>query len=79
MPNQDLTKRQQEVFEYLNRYHQTFTYMPTTRDIQVHFKFSSQNAAMALLKAIEKKGYISRVEGRARAIRILKPLVNENV
>ena len=42
--------------------------MPSTRDIQAHFGFASQTAAMGHLRALEKKGVIRRLAGKARAV-----------
>ena len=42
--------------------------MPSTRDIQRHFGFSSQTAAMSHLRALEKKGVIQRHPHKARAV-----------
>lgn len=42
--------------------------MPSTRDIQQHFGFASQTAAMSHLRALERKGVIKRLAGKARAV-----------
>ncbi len=42
--------------------------MPSTREIQEHFGFASQTAAVSHLNALEKKGIISRLSGKARAL-----------
>lgn len=43
---------------------------PSFREIQGHFGFRSTNAVMGHLKALEKKGYLSRVAGQARTFKI---------
>jgi len=63
-----LTARQQELLEYLRSYQRTEGVMPSTRDIQRHFGFSSQTAAMSHLRALEKKGVIQRHAHKARAV-----------
>lgn len=63
-----LTARQQELLEYLRSYQRTNGVMPSTRDIQRHFGFSSQTAAMSHLRALEKKGVIQRHAHKARAV-----------
>jgi repressor LexA len=40
---------------------------PTTREIQAHFGFQSQTAAMNHLRALQKKGAIKKLPGKARA------------
>ncbi len=63
-----LTERQKQVFHYIKEAQRTTGVTPSTRDIQTHFGFSSQTAAVSHLKALEKKGVIRRLEGKARAI-----------
>ncbi len=63
-----LTKRQQELLDFLRRYHADTGLMPSTREIQSHFGFASQTAAVSHLRALEKKGVIQRVAGQARAL-----------
>ena len=63
-----LTDRQQQLLEYLRQYQRENGVMPSTRDIQRHFGFSSQTAAMSHLRALEKKGVIQRHPNKARAV-----------
>ena len=58
-----LTARQQEVLDYLQSQHRRSGIMPSTREIQEHFGFASQTAAVSHLRALERKGAISRREG----------------
>lgn len=66
--SEELTKRQQEVYEYLKREVRQTSVTPSSREIQNYFGFASQTAAMNHLRALEKKGVIQRVPGKARAI-----------
>ena len=66
-PNIKLTDRQKELLAYLRQHHRMEGVMPSTRDIQRHFGFSSQTAAMSHLRALEKKGVIQRHPHKARA------------
>lgn len=70
-----LTHRQQELLDYLRQHHRNTGIMPSTREIQKHFGFSSQTAAVSHLRALEKKGIIDRLPGKARAV-IFKHGVN---
>lgn len=63
-----LTDRQRELLGYLRQYQRENGVMPSTRDIQRHFGFSSQTAAMSHLRALEKKGVIQRHSHKARAV-----------
>lgn len=67
-PNIKLTDRQKELLAYLRQHHRMEGVMPSTRDIQRHFGFSSQTAAMSHLRALEKKGVIQRHPHKARAV-----------
>lgn len=66
----DLTLRQQEILGFIQIYLRENGYWPSIREIQKHFDFKSTNAVMGHLRALEKKGYISRIPGQARTFRI---------
>ena len=53
--------------------------MPSTREIQAHFGFASQTAAMSHLRALERKGVIVRLAGKARAVVFPEDLEREEV
>lgn len=63
-----LTDRQRELLDYLRQHQREQGVMPSTRDIQKHFQFNSQTAAMSHLRALEKKGVIQRHPHKARAV-----------
>lgn len=63
-----LTDRQHQLVGFLRSYQRQHGVMPSTRDIQQHFGFASQTAAMSHLKALERKGAIRRLAGKARAV-----------
>ncbi len=65
-----MTYRQQEVLGFLQCYMREQGTWPSFREIEAHFGFKSTNAVMGHLKALERKGYISRVPGQARTFRI---------
>ena len=76
-----LTARQQEILDYLREELIRSGIMPSTREIQEHFHFASQTAAVNHLKALEKKGAIRRTAGKARAVALpsmlnRKPMVD---
>lgn len=56
------------MLEYLRTYQREHGVMPSTRDIQRHFEFASQTAAMSHLRALERKGLIQRHAHMARAV-----------
>ncbi len=67
---ENLTLRQQEILGYIQLHMSQFDTWPSFREIQSHFRFKSTNAVMGHLRALETKGYISRVPGQARSFRI---------
>lgn len=64
----ELTHRQQEILDYLRKSQRQTGIMPSTREIQHYFGFASQTAAMSHLRALERKGVIQRLPGKARAV-----------
>ena len=77
--NQKLTARQQELLDFLHDSHHQTGVMPSTREIQAHFGFASQTAAMSHLRALERKGAIKRLPGKARAVVFPEELAREEI
>jgi repressor LexA len=63
----ELTARQQEVLDFIRRQLEVTGFSPSSREIQAHFGFQSQTAAMNHLRALERKGVINRTPGKARS------------
>ena len=74
-----LTQRQQQLLEFLKEYHSNNGLMPSTREIQDYFGFASQTAAVSHLRALEKKGVIQKVPGKARALVFPEQLEREEI
>lgn len=74
-----LTTRQQEILDFLRYEHRKTGIMPSTREIQQHFGFSSQTAAVSHLAALEKKGVIQKLAGKARALMFTDELEREPI
>ena len=68
MMHTELTYRQQEILDYLRKSQRQTGLMPSTRELQHAFGFASQTAAMSHLRALERKGVINRIPGKARAV-----------
>ncbi len=73
----ELTVRQQEVLGFIQLYHRQQGTWPSFRDIEEHFGFKSTNAVMGHIKALQRKGYISKTAGKARTFRITMDLSEE--
>src|SRR5438874_2030662 len=68
-----LTYRQQEIYDFLRDKIVTRGYGPTVREIGQQFEIKSPNGVMCHLKALEKKGMISRESHMSRAIQLSNP------
>src|SRR5437763_15663517 len=67
----DLTKRQQEIFDYIKRYSADFGYPPTVRDIGKAVGLASSSTVHAHLANLEKLGLLRRDPSKPRAIEML--------
>lgn len=65
-----LTRRQREIYEFLRDKIVNRGYGPTVREIGTHFDIRSPNGVMCHLKALERKGLISREQNMSRAIQL---------
>lgn len=79
MKQSQLTQRQQEILEYLKLSQRKTGIMPSTRELQHYFGFASQTAAMSHLRALERKGAIQRLPGKARAVTFSEMLDREEI
>jgi len=77
--SKELTQRQKELLDFLKSEFTNTGIMPSTREIQAHFGFKSQTAAMGHLRALEKKGVIQRLPGKARAVIFPESLEREEI
>ena len=73
----ELTKRQQQILDFITDYVRDTGYPPTVREIAGSFDMSSKGAYDHLV-AIEKKGYIKRDPTKPRAIELMDFLAGRN-
>ena len=66
----DLTKSQSELFGFIRGELTLNGLAPTVQEIQREFGFGSPNAVQTHLNALEKKGFIRRLERQARGLRL---------
>lgn len=71
MQNSVLTKRQQQIFEFILFSINKFGYPPSIPEVQKKFSFKSPNAVNDHLNALERKGHISRRPHKSRGIEVL--------
>lgn len=65
-----LTPRQKQIYEFIKDKILNRGYGPTVREIGNYCKINSPNGVVCHLKALEKKGYITRSERLARGIEL---------
>jgi repressor LexA len=67
----DLTKRQQEIFDFIKKYSAKYGYPPTVRDIGKAVGLTSSSTVHAHLSNLEKIGLLRRDPSKPRAIELL--------
>jgi repressor LexA len=72
MVEMHLTKRQQEIFDYVKKYVGEHGYPPTVRDIGKAIGLTSSSTVHAHLANLEKLGVLRRDPTKPRAIEVLK-------
>jgi repressor LexA len=79
MVEMNLTKRQQEIFDFVKRYVSEHGYPPTVRDIGKAIGLTSSSTVHAHLANLEKLGVLRRDPTKPRAIEVLKDKAREVV
>ncbi len=65
-----LTDKQRAIFNFICRHIQERGYPPAIRDICDEFSISSPNGVMCHLRALQKKGYIQRIQNQKKGKRL---------
>jgi repressor LexA len=74
-----LTKRQQEIFEFIKRYSAKHGYPPTVRDIGKAIGLGSPSTVHAHLHNLEKLGVLKRDPSKPRALELLRETARKAV
>ena len=74
-----LTKRQKELFVYLNNYISSNDISPSFEEMKNAVNLKSKSGIHRLITSLEQRGYIKRLKHKARAMEITKNLPNKNV
>jgi repressor LexA len=69
-----LTRRQQQILDFIGKWQQTHGASPTSQEISAQFGFRSPNAVTGHLRLMRQKGAITSEPGKARSLRITSPL-----
>jgi repressor LexA len=75
----DLTKRQQEIFDFIKKYSAKYGYPPTVRDIGKAVGLASSSTVHAHLANLEKVGMLRRDPSKPRALELLDRAVGTAV
>jgi repressor LexA len=75
--HEQLTDRQRKVYEFIRDKIRNRGYGPTVREIGERFGIHSPNGVMCHLKALEKKGLITREPNMSRAIQLAAEPIRE--
>jgi repressor LexA len=74
---EELTERQQQVLDVIARWLREHQVPPSVRELGKALGLSSVRAVTDHLQALERKGYIERLKGSARTIRLLTEEVQQ--
>lgn len=78
MLQETLTDQQKKIFQLILSHIEQFGNPPTIREIAEQMKFKSPNGVVGHLKALERKGLITRSSNKSRAIQLTDE-VNEEI
>jgi repressor LexA len=69
-----LTRRQQDILEFIGDQQRLNGVTPTFQEIADHFEFRSLTTVADHLRLLRQKGWLAGAPGRARSLRVLSPL-----
>ena len=72
LTDNELTARQRNILDYLVEFTRDNGYPPTMREIGGFFGIKSTNGVSDHLRALERKGYVSRSDGQSRGLTVVK-------
>lgn len=72
MADNQLTEKQESLFNYIVSYSQESGFPPTREEIAKHFNLKQKASVVHQLQALEKKGFIKLMKKVARGIEIVK-------
>lgn len=69
-----LTRRQQQILDFLQRVQHAHGSMPSFQEIADQFGFRSLNSVTTHVRLLRQKGVLAGEPGKARALRVVSPL-----
>jgi repressor LexA len=70
----DLTRKQQQVLDFIQKRQQVHGQTPTFQEIADQFGFQSLNSVTSHVRLLRQKGFLEAKAGKARALRVTSPL-----
>ena len=70
----ELTRRQQQIADFIERSFRDGGTAPSYREIAEHFAFGSVGSVVNHIRALRKKGVLPKESGQARSLRVISPL-----
>ena len=67
-----LTKKQSGIYDYIKQYIEQNKYSPSYEEIKKEIKLSSKSGVHIYIKSLEERGWITRISGKARSIKLIK-------
>src|SRR6267378_533268 len=68
------TRKQQQILNFMQKWHRDYGLMPTYQEIANHFGYRSLNSVTQHVRLLRKKGLLANEPGRARSFRVVSPL-----
>ncbi|WP_028590341.1 LexA family protein [Paenibacillus massiliensis] len=68
--DQPLSRRQQEVYDFIKTYIEDNGYSPSIRDISSHFMMGSVSTAFGIVERLILKGYLTNTRSGPRTLRL---------
>ena len=65
-----LTKRQKQIFDYIEKFIKEKGYAPSFDEIRRHFRLASKSTVHKHLESLKEKGYLKKIDYRSRSIEI---------
>ena len=70
----DLTRKQQQILDFIQKWQRTEGATPTFQEIADQFGFRSLNSVTEHLRLLRQKGTLTTEPGKARSLRVITPL-----
>lgn len=71
-----LYRKEREVLEYIVQFQNQYGYSPTLTEIARATSHRANSTVHSLIAALVDKGYIQKVEGNARVLKVIDPKIN---